>query len=863
MRHRAESVRNYWRKCQYLKEGRYSLFKLLTLSSATTGCLLILAQSGLFQSMEVKSFDILTQLTTHGYPFIHNDRDLESPIVVIAITEEDIQQQQRWPFPDKVFADLLLELQRHEPAVIGLNIYRDVPHYPGTKALAQQLRKENVVAIAHLDQLGKTKIPSPLSVSDDRVGFDDFVVDPDGVVRRNFMFAAIDDRHLYSFSLRLVERFLIAQGAEVIPELNALNISGSRLLRLTQNSGGYQKIDPSGYQSLSRYYAPDQIAREISVTQLLEGDFNPDWIREKVVLIGTTAPSQQNLFYTPFSFGSGESLVTSGVVLHAQMVRQLLGIVMKDRSQLLFLPQWGEFVWIWLWGAIAGLLIWRFTHPGVLLLSATGGILALFTTSLILFNASVWLPVALPTTAFLLTLTGLICYREFYQSFYDSVTGLPNRTLLIQQLKKLIRPQNRTQIAVVLFDIDKFKSFNESFGLQVGDRLLQIIANRIQSALLPNQRLARIAGDEFVILLTDIINPEAVVAFARKLSEQVTRPITLTEKFEGVSENQRLFPTVSTGIAFSQSDTLILNAEDLLRDAQTAISRAKAQGRGNCEVFVPTMRSHVSAKLGLEADLREALVRQEFVLHYQPLICLKSMRLAGFEALIRWHHPQRGVISPGEFIPLAEDTGMIIPIGQWVLETACAQAKQWQEQLHKKLLGSCSNEQPPNRLFMSVNLSARQFTQKDLVKRIDCILKETELNPFDLKLELTESVVMNNVEASIEVLLQLKSLGLQVGIDDFGTGYSSLSYLHRFPIDTLKVDRSFVMEMESPEGTAELVRTIVALGHNLGMSVVAEGIETESQSQKLQALRCEYGQGYLFSRPLPVKEATNLIFTEL
>ncbi|MEO0771466.1 MAG: GGDEF domain-containing phosphodiesterase, partial [Cyanobacteria bacterium J06649_4] len=320
---------------------------------------------------------------------------------------------------------------------------------------------------------------------------------------------------------------------------------------------------------------------------------------------------------------------------------------------------------------------------------------------------------------------------------------------------------------------------------------------------------------------------------------------------------QKLFPTASIGIAFSRINTAshrslsqALDAEDLLRDAQTAMSRAKTQGRGRCEVFVQDMRSQLSTRLGLESDLREALARQELLLYYQPLICMKSRKVAGFEALIRWQHPEKGMISPGDFISIAEDTGLIIPIGRWVIETACRQAQQWQQQF------------PQQAPFMSVNVSGRQFSQKDLVEQIDRILQETGFHPPQLKLELTESVVMDDVNASIEMLLQLKGLNLQLGIDDFGTGYSSLSYLHRFPIDTLKVDRSFVMEMEQSDGTAELVKTIISLGHNLGMNVVAEGIETQSQYEMLKGLRCEYGQGYFFAKPLTVDDAEELLCTE-
>ncbi|MEM6596709.1 MAG: EAL domain-containing protein [Cyanobacteria bacterium P01_C01_bin.69] len=853
-----------------------SLVSAIALSSATAGTLLALSQLGIFQSMEMRAFDLFTQLTAQcdddhtkvisstspeinsrskseskSEPSSESDSEPNSAtaadrIVIVAITEEDIQSQKRWPLSDQVFAQVLATLQQHTPQVIGLGVYRDVPHSPGTNALAVQLQQDNVIAITNLDRLGNEGVPSPLQMPESRVGFTDFVVDPDGVVRRNFMFAAIGDRQLYSFSLRLAEKFLTLQEMAVTADADALNLGNTRLPHLTSNAGGYQSIDAEGYQTLSRYAPPSSVAKQLTLTQVLSGDFDPDWINDSVVIIGTTAPSQKDLFYTPFSSGDQADLVTPGVELHAQMTHQLLSLALNDRAPLTSWSQWGECLWVLGWGMGAGLIAWRFTHPSALVLATGAGLAGLSALTLALFASGTWVPLALPVTTFAVTTASLLLYREFRKSFYDSTTGLPNRGLIIQQLRKFIGQSSRASVAVILVDIDKFKIFNESFGLQMGDRLLQMMAKRIRKNRPAGAKIARIAGDEFVILLKDSPSPEAVLSVAQKLTQQMAETITLPV---GSSE-QKLFPTVSTGIAFSHTqsaDGLAIDAEDLLRDAQTATSRAKQQGRGRCEVFVQDMRAHLSDQLGLEADLREALSRQELFLCYQPLICLESMTLAGFEALIRWQHPTRGLISPAEFIPIAEDTGLIIPIGQWVLEVACAQAQRWQQQFPAR---------PP---FMSVNLSGRQFAQKDLVEQIARILKETGFNPKDLKLELTESVVMDDVEASIDVLLQLKALNLQLGIDDFGTGYSSLSYLHRFPIDTLKVDRSFVMEMESLGGTAELVKTIVALGHNLGMNVVAEGIETESQSEKLRALRCEYGQGYLFAKPLPVEAASDLL----
>ena len=300
------------------------------------------------------------------------------------------------------------------------------------------------------------------------------------------------------------------------------------------------------------------------------------------------------------------------------------------------------------------------------------------------------------------------------------------------------------------------------------------------------------------------------------------------------------------GIALSSSD--YERAEDILRDADTAMYRAKSSGKARHEIFDKAMHAHAMKLLQLETDLRQAVERQEFVLHYQPIVSLEGGAPRGFEALVRWRHPELGFISPAEFVPVAEDTGLIIPIGAWVLREACHQLRRWREEFPAD---------PP--LFMSVNLSAKQFAHTGLINEVAAILRETGLDPRSLKLEITESVVMENVEAATGMLKELRSLGAQLSIDDFGTGSSSLSYLHRFPINTLKIDRSFVAKMTENGENAEIVRTIVVLAQNLGMDVVAEGVETNEQLVLLRALGCEFGQGYLFSKPVGVELAEEFI----
>ena len=857
-----------------------SLLRAIALSSITSTFTIAIAQLGLLQSAELKAFDLLTQFTarpvdvTQALKTQSGQETLPATnqrVVIVSITEEDIQAQKQWPLSDQVFADLLSQLQQQNPAVIGLDIYRDIPHEPGTQALAQQLQKDNVITISKLDDIGQAGVPSPLQVPADQVGFADFVIDPDSTIRRHFLFAALDTQEFYSLSLRLTQKFLAQKGLDTYAELDAIITGNNRIKPIEPNTGGYQNIGTGGYQTLIRYFPMETVAQQITLTQVLSGDFDPKSIAGKIVLIGTTAPSQKDLFYTPFSATSQGDLLTAGVVVHAQLTSQLLGAALDQRSLLSACPQWSELIWALFCGLSGGLIVWRFSHPHIIAALTIAGVTGVSVTAAVLFAGGVWIPVVLPLATFLGTGASLIVYKEFRKTFYDAITGLPNRALFTQELQKRLKRQIEQPTTVILLDIDGFKLFNESFGLRSGDRLLQAMAKRLKQNLPAEAKPARIAGDEFVVLLkpetrdlSDEEIKERAIATAKQLSQRLSHPIDIY--------GQKVFPSVTTGIAISdrasfriedqpdgqkqapmrkpfsvQTACPTINAEDLLRDAQTAISRAKSKGRGRCEIFSPDMRVRLANRIWIEADLREALKRQDLLLYYQPLVCLKSMKLAGFEALIRWQHPTKGMISPGEFIPVAEDTGLIIPIGQWVLEVACAQAQKWREEFP---------DFPP---FISVNLSGRQFSQQDLVQQIDRILIETGLERSALKLELTESVVMDDVEASIDVLLQLKSLQLQLGIDDFGTGYSSLSYLHRFPIDTLKVDRSFVMEMESPSGTAELVKTIIALGHNLGMNVVAEGIETESQAQRLQALQCEYGQGYLFAKPLPTQAAEDLL----
>lgn len=423
----------------------------------------------------------------------------------------------------------------------------------------------------------------------------------------------------------------------------------------------------------------------------------------------------------------------------------------------------------------------------------------------------------------------------------DMLTGLPNRGRFNDTLKlRASRVDNNKgkPFAVLFLDVDRFKLVNDSLGHSSGDQLLRQIADRITACMRHGDVVGRVGGDEFAVLLDDVTGEEEACSVAGRIQQELSMSFNLF--------GQEVYASVSIGITLSSD--YFEQVTDMLRDAETAMHEAKSLGKARYEVFGRAMHGHVKSLLKMETDLRHATDRNEFFVQYQPVVALNGNKLIGFEALARWQHPEFGVISPLDFIPVAEETGQILAIGQIVLREACRQAREWQQ----KVLTT-----PP--LFVSVNLSVKQFTQPDLLDNISALLAEFDLAPGCLKLEITESVFTQNVEAAVELLKQLRDLGVQLSIDDFGTGYSSLSYLHRFPINTLKIDRSFVTQMSENVENVEIVRTIVMLAQNLGMDVVAEGVETKEQLSLLRGLGCENGQGFLFSRPLGLEDVGGYI----
>ncbi|AWK84817.1 sensor domain-containing protein [Azospirillum thermophilum] len=428
-----------------------------------------------------------------------------------------------------------------------------------------------------------------------------------------------------------------------------------------------------------------------------------------------------------------------------------------------------------------------------------------------------------------------------FDAVHDTMTGLPNRTLLLDRISQALDRNRRgggRLFAAVIVDLDRFKSINDALGTPTGDRLLKAIAERLKEVRRIGDTLARLSADEFGVLIDDIGDASDAVEAAERIAQAIARPVTL--------DGHDLVVTASIGVALSA--TGYDRAEDMLRDASLAMYRAKSGGRARIDLFDANLRRQAMAVMRTEAELRAALEQGQLRLHYQPIVTLEDGAVAGFEALMRWEHPERGLVPPGDFIPLAEESGLIVPMGRWALREAARQAACWQARFPR-----------PQPLFISVNVSSRQFRDDDLVGLVREVLAESGIAPSSLKLELTESLLMEDPDRCRERMMEIRAMDVRLSIDDFGTGYSSLAYLHRFPVDTLKIDRSFVRAISSGESNAAIVQVIATLASILQLDAVAEGVETAEEAGFLQDIRCKYAQGFHFARPTPPEGIERLL----
>ncbi|HEY9876961.1 MAG TPA: EAL domain-containing protein [Leptolyngbyaceae cyanobacterium] len=804
--------------------GRSILIASLVSTTLVAG----LKTLGVSQPFELFSFDSLIRS--------HPDLELDSRVLIVGVSESDLQTY-GWPLSDQVVAEALAIVQQQQPKAIGLDLYRDTPQPPGKGDLNQQLKAANVIAIMNVGaDPDLEEVPPPQGVPQEQVGFNDLLIDPDGVSRRSLLFVNAPERPYYAFALRVVLKYLGEQEPFKYDQ-DALYLNNVSLKRLNRGDGGYQTIDNRGYQILTRYRSRTVPAPTLTLSQVLTGQFEPELMRDKVVLIGTTATSLKDEFYTPYSADQQGNFTQSGVVVHAQIVSQLLDIASREGAVYRFLPQWGEFLWLVSWAMLSAGLAWQIRRPLVLLGSGAlllGGVVVIGWGGL---SALVWLPLGEPVLGCLLAGALVMMQKALYRSTHDWLTHLPGREVFLEQVRRALLTQVDEPVFVAFLDINRFKLINQSLGHAIGDRMLLTMADRLRRTLPEGTHIARLGGDEFALLFQHT-SPSAVEDRLEQVQRALAEPFYL--------DQHRLTITASVGLAIAQREAHS-SAADLLRDAHTAMYQAKALGEFSYAVFSQSMREEAMQRLQLESHLVDALEKKEFVLYYQPIVELETRHIVGFEALVRWRQQEKGFVSPAAFIPVAEETGLIIPLGQWIFQEACRQLQTWQQQL------------PQYPLKMSINLSRRQFNEANLANHIQASLAAAGLVGQQIQLEITESMIMRDVESSRNLMLRLKELGLDLAIDDFGTGYSSLSYLHRFPTDTLKVDQSFVGRMEHSPEDQEIVHTIVTLGHKLNLTLVAEGIETVEQMTLLRRMGCQYGQGYLFSRPVTGDAAIALL----
>jgi diguanylate cyclase (GGDEF)-like protein len=793
---------------------------------ASTVLAFIVERFGLLERLELDAFDALVRAIP--------DKGPDDRLLIVSISASDTARFGHPP-SDETLAQVIADIQRHDPSAVGVDLYRHIAYPPGGALLADQFREPNVVGIRFIGTDPSVgEVPAPPDLPRDRISFSDLVIDPDGVLRRALLYVD-GEPGFFSFALRTVlvglptaaERFSVAE--------MALRFDEQTVPRLRNFAGGYADADNAGYQTLLRYRSRRQPAEVVSVSDVLDGRLRREQVASRIVLIGEVDASLSDQFYTPYSAALTDAdFAMSAVFVQAQIISQLLDLIAGEPAQFRYFSRLGEFAWVAIWALLAALVTWSIRHPVVSLLSLPVVPVTIAVSGWFAISKLFWPPLVVAGLAAALASAIVTSERFLRRTTHDSVTGLRGREAFMRRLRNaLAHSGSDPGLAVAFMGIDRLNVINKAMGHAAGDHLLARVSDRLRRGVDDERDVARVGGDEFAVLFRGL-DAAAVAERIRTIRRMLAEPLQL--------DSRRLSVTASVGVAFAGSD-VARQAEAVLRDAHTAMYRAKARKEVQLQIYSPDMGDQALARLDLESELLNAVRDHEFFLDYQPIIDLRSGALQGFEALLRWQSPARGLVGPEDFIPILEETGMIVPTGQWVLETACRQAAHWRAAF------------PRSNLKINVNLSVRQIIEPGLEDLVDRALSACQLPPDALQLEFTESMIMRDVASTHAQMSALRSMGVRLAIDDFGTGYSSLNYLHRFPVDTLKIDRAFIDQITDNEEDRNIVHTIIALGQRLGMTLIAEGIENEVQADTLRVAGCHGAQGFFYSRPLSTQQA--------
>ncbi len=784
-------------------------------------------------------FGILQPIEFWAYNSFTNwrgERPWDDRVVMITIDDTSISKLGRFPWSRDRYVQLLQKLEQTEVSVISFDILWSESSPADQQLAIAMARSQKVVLSMAWDKSGQALLPIA-SISNAGVAIGHILKreDSDGIVRQ----IDLQIQDIPTLSVSMLQAYdLNTSAIHLLPELNQpLSINWLRRI----------KDIP-----------------QISFSDVIDGKIPASTFRNKIVLVGVTASGIDSLV-TPFD----RNPPASGVYLHATVLQNLL-----QKNSLTVAKTTDVWSFALLGSLFIGLLLPRqnlwTSSISAFVLSGLWLIIAF-----IAFSINNWIAIAIPILMFLLTGFAIALQERWqmhyalniadaqieYESTHDHLTKLYNRSLIETRLQNLLHPQNlsdqrsdrKNTLAILWINLDRFKTINDTFGHPIGNLLLIEVSQCLRDSVANNASIARFGGAEFVILLENLDNEQNAIAIAERIQAKLQNPFLIQSHEIAIAAN--------IGIKFHHIDHVdapdinsleMSSPEILLRDADTAMFYAKKLGNSCNKVFDSSMREIVLRRLQLEKDLRKAVAitqahndldRQEFRIYYQPILSLSDMKIVGLEALIRWQHPERGLISPTQFIPLAEETGLIIPIGDWVMRNACMQVKSWQQRF-------CIAKD----ISVSVNLSPKQLAQDDVLEKCLSILQQTQLSPEYLKIELTESSIMENPNFSISMLKKLRQAGIKIYIDDFGTGYSSLAYLHKFPFDGLKIDRSFVNNIHENTNGMEILQAIISLAQSVKAHIVAEGIESLAQLNYLQDLLNEEGdgQGFFLFRPLDV-----------